>query len=80
MPTVLRIGSYRLYFYSHEPNESPHVHIDRDRDSVKFWLSPVSLARNIGFSARELRKIQKIVQDNQEILLEAWYEYFGGES
>ncbi|MEX1330522.1 MAG: DUF4160 domain-containing protein [Desulfobacterales bacterium] len=33
MPTVLRTGPYRLYFYSHEPNESPHVHIDRDNDS-----------------------------------------------
>lgn len=30
MPTVLRSGPYRLYFYSHEPNESPHVHVDRD--------------------------------------------------
>nr|WP_242060339.1 DUF4160 domain-containing protein [Aerosakkonema funiforme] len=26
MPTVLRIGAYRFYFYSHEPNEPPHVH------------------------------------------------------
>lgn len=77
MPTVLRVGSYRLYFYSHEPNEPPHVHIDRDRDSVKFWLLPVSLARNIGFSAKELRNIEKIVRDNQEILLEAWNDYFG---
>lgn len=27
----------------------------------------------------ELRKIEKIIQDNREILLEVWYEYFGGE-
>ncbi len=30
MPTILRIGPYRFYFYSHEPNEPPHVHIDRE--------------------------------------------------
>lgn len=30
MPTVLRVGPYQIYFYSHEPNEPPHVHIDRD--------------------------------------------------
>ncbi|MBM5817670.1 MAG: DUF4160 domain-containing protein, partial [Cyanobacteria bacterium K_Offshore_surface_m2_239] len=28
MPTILRSGPYRIYFYSHEPNEPPHVHID----------------------------------------------------
>ncbi|MCP4361650.1 MAG: DUF4160 domain-containing protein, partial [Chloroflexi bacterium] len=42
MPTVLREDPYRIYFYSHEPNEPPHVHIDRDNLSVKFWISPVA--------------------------------------
>ncbi|MBW4521120.1 MAG: DUF4160 domain-containing protein [Scytolyngbya sp. HA4215-MV1] len=77
MPTVLRIGPYRFYFYSHEPNEPPHIHIDRNNLSVKFWLESVSLANNIGFSPKELRKLQLIVQENQTILLEAWYGYFG---
>ena len=44
MPTVLRSGPYRFYFYSHEPNEPPHVHVDRDDLSAKFWLQPVGLA------------------------------------
>ncbi|HAZ45749.1 MAG TPA: DUF4160 domain-containing protein [Cyanobacteria bacterium UBA11369] len=80
MPTILRLGPYRLYFYSHEPNEPPHVHIDRDTSSAKFWLEPVSLANNLGFSAKELRKLQSIVQENQQMLLEAWYGYFGDSS
>ena len=25
MPTVLIFGPYRFYFYSHEPNEPPHI-------------------------------------------------------
>lgn len=36
LPTVLRVGPYRFYFYSHEPNEPPHVHIDRDGFSANF--------------------------------------------
>ena len=32
------VRPYRLYFYSHEPNEPPHVHVDRDDQSAKFWL------------------------------------------
>ena len=58
MPTVLREGPYRVYFYSYEPNEPPHVHVDRDDSSAKFWLEPVALARNQGFSARGLRHIE----------------------
>ncbi len=80
MPTVLRIGAYRFYFYSHEPNEPPHIHIDRDSLTAKFWLKPVSLANNIGFSAKDLRKLQALVQENQEILLEAWNGHFGNSS
>ncbi|MGC1273146.1 MAG: DUF4160 domain-containing protein [Planctomycetaceae bacterium] len=77
MPTVLQSGLYRFYFYSHEPNEPPHVHVDRDDLSAKFWLQPVHLARNFGFSARELRRIQKLVVHNQTAFLEAWNGYFG---
>ncbi len=72
MPTVLRTGPYRLYFYSHEPNEPPHIHIDRDNQSCKYWLTPIVLARNLGFSAKELRVIEKIIDQNKQYLLEAW--------
>jgi hypothetical protein len=77
MPTVLRIGPYRFYFFSHETTEPPYVHVDRDALSTKFWLAPVRLARNLGFSAVELRKVQSLVVEHQEKLLDAWYGYFG---
>jgi hypothetical protein len=77
MPTILREGPYRFYFFSHEPNEPPHVHVDRDDLSAKFWLNPVNLARNLGFSERELLKIRKLVEDHREELLEAWHGFFG---
>jgi hypothetical protein len=77
VPTVLRSGPFRFYFYSHEPNEPPHVHVDRDRQSAKFWLDPVALARNIGFSPVELGRIEIIVVAHQDELLEAWREHHG---
>lgn len=76
MPTVLRIGAYRFYFYSHEPNEPPYIHIDRDNLSAKFWLEPVELAKNIGFRGKELRKLELLVRENQIELVEAWNKYF----
>lgn len=77
MPTALRHGPYRIYFFAHEPNEHPHVHVDRDNQSAKFWLSPVRLSRNLGFSRVELRRIQRLVEEHEWRLLEAWHEWFG---
>jgi hypothetical protein len=77
VPTILRIGPYRFYFYSHEPNEPPHIHVDRDDSSAKFWLQKVDLADNIGFAKKELNELHQIVNQNQQYLLDQWYEYFG---
>ena len=52
MPTVLRWGPYRFYFYSHEPNEAPHIDVDRDDLSAKFWRPQ----RRIQASGHLLRK------------------------
>lgn len=76
MPTVLRVEGFRFYFYSHETNEPAHIHVDKGGSSAKFWLDPVSLARNIGYSAKELKQIQNIIQDNQSFMLEKWNGYF----
>lgn len=77
MPTVLRWGPYRFYFYSHEPHEPPHIHVDRDELSAKFWLDPVALARNFGFTARELSTLQSVIREKQQQFMEAWDGYFG---
>jgi hypothetical protein len=75
-PVVLRTGPYRFYFFSHEPDEPAHVHVDRDDETAKFWLEPVNLAYNLGFSARELRRIEAIVVEHRVLLREAWRAYF----
>jgi hypothetical protein len=51
MPVIARIGPYRIYYYSHDRSEPPHVHVDRDDSTAKFWMAPVTLAYNIGFRA-----------------------------
>ena len=78
MPTVLKVSAYRFYFYSHEPHEQPHVHIDKGGATAKFWLEKVALARTAGFTASELGELHRIVRDHRTALLEAWHGYFGG--
>lgn len=77
MPTVLRIQGVRVYFWSHEPNEPPHVHLDKGGASAKVWLEPVALASNVGYAARDLGVILRLVREHQPEFLEAWHEFFG---
>ena len=76
MPTVLRAGPYRFFFYAGDRDEPPHVHIERDDNVAKFWLDPIRFQSNRGFSRAELSRIQKLLSDHQEELIEAWNDYF----
>ena len=76
MPTILRVGPYRFFFYSGDGDEPPHVHVERDSSVAKFWLRPVRLQNSGGFRRQELRDIQRLVDEHQMGLLESWNEYF----
>ena len=78
MPTALREGPYRFFFYSNENAEPPHVHVEYDRFTAKFWLDPVTLARNKGIAAHRLTAVQSLVREHQNRLLEAWHDHFSG--
>lgn len=72
MPTVLRSGPYRLFFYAGDGQEPPHVHVERDNGVAKLWLDPVRVQKDVGFRPAELRRIQRIVEEHQSELMEAW--------
>ncbi len=58
MPRVKNIsGPYRFFFYSFDCDEPRHVHVQREKMVCKFWLEPMDLASNYGFSAHELMRI-----------------------
>lgn len=75
MPTILRIGPYRFFFYSADCNEPAHVHVERESHIAKFWLAPVRMVENGGFSRRELMRMQRLVDEHQETLLRGWNEH-----
>lgn len=77
MPTVLRSGSYRFFFYGSDRDEPPHVHVEHNDDKAKFWLDPIRLHSSRGFRRSELNSIQRLVEENREQLLRAWNEFFG---
>ncbi|MCE3003638.1 MAG: DUF4160 domain-containing protein [Xanthomonadaceae bacterium] len=77
MPTVLRHGAFRLFFYSNEGAEPPHVHVECGESVAKYWLSPVQLAESRGFRSHELGRVRELVTQHRELLLERWHEFFG---
>lgn len=76
MPTVLRVGPYRFYFYAGDRNEPEHIHVERDDCVAKFWLDPVRLERSGGFGSSEINRIQKTVEEYRQELVGSWNEYF----
>jgi len=76
MPVALRVKGYRFFFFSLEGHEPPHIHIEQAERFAKFWLNPISLVKSHGFRSNELSEVQKIVEENWDILLEKWNEHF----
>ena len=77
MPTVLRWKGYRFIFFSLDEGEPAHVHVRKDKNEAKFWLSDCLLARSTGFRDHEIKEIKKKVEENREEFLRAWHDHFG---
>jgi len=77
MPTILRWGPYRAFFYWNERDEPPHVHVRAGDHEAKFWLHDLSIAANAGFPAHEIGAIIRYLRSHQESLEGKWHEYFG---
>lgn len=39
MPTLLRVESFRFFFFSNEGQEPPHVHVSKGDGVAKVWLT-----------------------------------------
>jgi hypothetical protein len=76
MPTALRSGPFRFFFYAGDSGEPPHMHIERDDAEAKFWLDPIRLDRSHGFREKEIGRLRRLVEKHQWHFLEAWNEFF----
>ncbi len=82
MPKLLIINQYVFLIYSSDLAENrKHVHVEskkvRYRRTAKFWLEPfIEVVDKGGFSATELKKIEKLIKENIKLLKEQ-IEKFG---
>ena len=76
MPRIADIrGPYKFFFYSFDCNEPLHVHVRREDMVCKFWLEPVELCSNHGYSEHELSIIRNEIRANLVRIIEAWHEH-----
>ncbi|MDR1849772.1 MAG: DUF4160 domain-containing protein [Zoogloeaceae bacterium] len=76
-PTILKEGSFRLFFFSREESRI-HVHVAHPDGEAKFWLTPtVALATSVGLSELQLNEAQTLVEKHLEEIQNAWNRHFG---
>jgi len=75
MPTVLRINGYRFFFFSDE-HMPQHIHIEKADSYVRIVLDTLEVTDSYKISKKEIGKLVKLVEENQEVLKGAWNEYF----
>ena len=82
-PKILTQGTLIFWFHSydalHENRASVHVGrgMQDDFNDAKIWLEPtIEIARS-GRSLRrhELNRALRVIEENQDFLLEQWYGY-----
>ncbi len=78
MPTVLRVGPFRFFFYAGDGAEPPHVHVEHADGEAKFWLDPVRFERSHGLGRREINQVRELVEEHHERLMESWHAFFRG--
>ena len=54
-----------------------HIHVRREQMTCKFWLDPIALASNKGFSPHELNHIRFLIELHYQEICEAWDEPCG---
>lgn len=76
-PTVFRHKGYRFFFFSREETRM-HIHVSCADGEAKFWIEPiVALAEHYDLSAKQIKEIQKIVEEHASEITKAWKTHFG---
>lgn len=73
---MIKIGNLRFYFYSND-HLPIHVHVEGPDARAKFEVDPVvKLTQSRGFSKATLKKIELFIEENRELIIDRWEEFF----
>jgi len=72
MPTVFYIGAVKIKIFPHD-HRPPHIHAIGPGCEAKFEIETCACYFSKGFSLRDLKKIQQLISDKNDSLMEAWH-------
>ena len=76
MPTIFNKDGFKFLFYSNE-HRPIHVHVRYGGGEAVFNIeNEVELRESQGLKVRELSKAQSLAEENREMIIEKWHEYF----
>lgn len=76
MPQLFTVFGFRFMFYSND-HDPIHVHVVKAGMEARFQVEPeVVLLDNKGLKPSELKLAESIVEENKEMIIERWKEYF----
>lgn len=81
MPEVLNKYGFSFFFYSKE-HEPIHIHVEGAEGMVVYDLIDGSFTqREIRgkMKANDIKRIEKVLSQNQDKIVEAWNKHFGEE-
>lgn len=77
MPEIFRLFGFSFFFYSRE-HEPVHIHVEGKEGYAKFEYNGQRfvLASSKGIKAGDMKNIQMAVDENADIILARWNEFF----
>jgi hypothetical protein len=75
MPTLFYYLGLRFFFYSND-HEPVHVHVSNGDGEARYMVDPIVMIDNHGLKPRDLRIAEAAIEENMEIIIERWNEYF----
>ena len=77
MPEVFRFYGFSFFFYSKE-HEPLHIHVEGNGGMAKIVWNGVEfeLFEKQGVKTNDFKKIKKVIDENADIIISRWKEYF----
>ena len=81
MPEIFRAFGYSFFFFSHE-HEPIHVHVMGNNGDAKYiWNGKEFVfSEQHNIKANDLKNIKKMIDDNADIIVRSWNNYFRKET
>ena len=79
MPTIFIFFGFRFMFYSND-HAPIHIQILKDGHEAKYNVDPVELVFNHGFKKHYILLIESVLEENREIVIDRWKNYFKEEN